>query len=61
MGKHVREKWVPLFEQYKVDVVISGHSHVYQRGRKNDVTYIISGGAGAELEDIDNYLSLIHI
>ena len=44
-----------LFEQYKVDVVISGHSHVYQRGRKNDVTYIISGGAGAELEDIDNY------
>ena len=55
MGKHVREKWVPLFEQYKVDVVISGHSHVYQRGRKNDVTYIISGGAGAELEDIDNY------
>lgn len=29
--KHLREHVNPLFEQYKVDLVIAGHSHVYER------------------------------
>lgn len=29
--KHLRENVNPLFEQYKVDLVIAGHSHVYER------------------------------
>ena len=52
-GAHVKTKWVPLFERHKVDVVISGHSHVYQRGRKNGIVYIVSGGGGASLEDME--------
>ncbi|MBO8166304.1 MAG: metallophosphoesterase [Kosmotoga sp.] len=41
---------VPLFEQYKVDLVISGHIHNYQRFLKNSITYLISGGGGALLD-----------
>lgn len=29
--KNMREKVNPLFEKYKVDVVLAGHSHVYER------------------------------
>ncbi|MEY3647063.1 MAG: hypothetical protein RL127_1771, partial [Bacteroidota bacterium] len=29
--KHLREHVNPLFEQFKVDLVIAGHSHVYER------------------------------
>ncbi len=28
----MRERWVPLFERFGVDLVVSGHSHLYQRG-----------------------------
>ncbi|MEV7176064.1 metallophosphoesterase family protein [Kitasatospora sp. NPDC093679] len=27
----VREVWVPLFEKYRVDLVVNGHNHVYER------------------------------
>jgi hypothetical protein len=27
----VRAEWVPLFDRYKVDLVINGHNHVYER------------------------------
>ena len=27
----VREAWVPLFDRYNVDLVISGHNHLYER------------------------------
>lgn len=38
----VREKWVPLFEKYTVDLVINGHNHVYER------TDVLKGGAVAK-------------
>ncbi|WP_433359505.1 purple acid phosphatase family protein [Actinoplanes sp. CA-142083] len=27
----VRNQWVPLFDKYKVDLVINGHNHIYER------------------------------
>ena len=40
----------PLFEEYKVDIVFSGHSHFYQRnGPINGITYMIAAGGGAPL------------
>jgi hypothetical protein len=46
----IRNTLCPLFEQYKVDMVFSGHSHFYQRnGPINGVTYIITAGGGAPL------------
>ncbi|MCB0537606.1 MAG: metallophosphoesterase [Bacteroidetes bacterium] len=42
----VRQYLVPLFEQYGVDFVLVGHSHLYEQAYKNGVWYITSGGAG---------------
>lgn len=42
----VRGTFVPLFEQYGVQLVLSGHDHDYQRSEEiNGVTYVVSGGA----------------
>ena len=40
--------WTPLFQKYKVDVVLASW-HLYERSQYQGITYIISGGAGAEL------------
>jgi PKD repeat protein len=39
----------PLYEQYHVDIVFTGHDHLYERSFRNGVTYIVSGGGGADL------------
>jgi cytochrome c biogenesis protein CcdA/thiol-disulfide isomerase/thioredoxin len=44
----LRRVWVPLFQKYKVDVVFASW-HLYERSVNDEITYIISGGAGAEL------------
>ncbi len=51
-----KKLWPRLFEKYHVDVVFSGHSHLYERFRPAvapdgswAVTYITTGGAGAPL------------
>ncbi len=49
---YVRDRMVPLFERYGVDLVISGHQHNYQRGSRNSVTYLITGGAGGALDRV---------
>ena len=49
----VRRDWVPVFAREDVDVVLSGHDHDYERTKpQNGVTYIVSGGGGAELRDV---------
>jgi len=48
----INETFVPIFEQYEVDVVFTGHEHLYERLEKNNVTYIISGGGGSKLINI---------
>jgi PKD repeat protein len=47
----MRTDLVPEFEKYKVDFVVNGHSHCYQRGDLNGVQYLITGGAGASSLD----------
>lgn len=49
----VRINLVPLFERYGVDLVLSGHSHNYQRWNVNGITYVVTGGAGGELYFIE--------
>jgi 3',5'-cyclic AMP phosphodiesterase CpdA len=49
----VRRAWIPVFAREDVDVVLSGHDHNYERTKpQNGVTYIVSGGGGAELRDV---------
>ena len=46
----VVSRWVPLFEKYGVQLVLSGHDHNYQRfARRKGVTYVVHGGGGAGL------------
>jgi hypothetical protein len=42
----VRDAWVPLFEQHRVDLVLNGHNHCYERAHVNDLTYLTVGGGG---------------
>jgi len=36
-----------LFKKHKVDLVIGGHDHIYERGVVEGSAYVISGGGGA--------------
>lgn len=56
MGLHCGESrsmraWMTLFEQHKVDAVLAGHDHAYERLERNGVPYFVSGGGGAKLYD----------
>ncbi|MGW2253146.1 purple acid phosphatase family protein [Kitasatospora sp. NPDC001660] len=47
----VREAWVPLFEKYRVDLVVNGHNHVYERTDAilgNKVSKQVPSGATVE-------------
>src|SRR5690606_40830927 len=35
-NKRMRETFKPLFDRYKVDLVLQGHDHTYARGMKKD-------------------------
>ena len=48
----VRNDWISLFESGSVDLVVSGHTHAYSRGRRNGVTYLIVGGGGGALDRV---------
>jgi hypothetical protein len=44
---------VPMFEKYHVNVAFFGHDHNYQHYLKNGIHYLVSGGGGAPLYDVD--------
>jgi hypothetical protein len=44
---------VPMFEKYHVSAAFFGHDHNYQHYLKNGVHYVITGGGGAPLYDVD--------
>jgi len=49
------QRWVPLFEQHGVQLVLNGHDHNYQRfGPRRGVTYIVHGGGGSHLYPIES-------
>lgn len=51
----------PLFEKYNVQLVFAGHDHNYERTKALEdfvkdgrpVTYMVAGGGGADLRDVD--------
>jgi hypothetical protein len=44
---------VPMFEKYHVTAAFFGHDHNYQHYLKNDIHYVVTGGGGAPLYDVD--------
>lgn len=50
----IRDDLAPIFEQGSVALVLSGHAHNYERTLPlNGVTYVVSGGGGADLYGLD--------
>ena len=43
----------PIFRQHGVRLVMCGHVHGYERFVDGELTYIVSGGGGAALHDLD--------
>jgi hypothetical protein len=41
-----------LLASHKIDLVLSGHDHIYERGDAGSMKYLISGGGGAPLYKI---------
>ena len=44
--------YAPVLAKYGVDMLFSGHDHLYQRGQVNGLRYIVSGGGGAPLYSV---------
>lgn len=42
----MRRYYVPAFEELGVDLVLSGHTHLYERSLKDGVHYVVGGAAG---------------
>ncbi len=38
-----------LLAAHKIDLLVSGHDHIYERGQASGIRYIVSGGGGAPL------------
>jgi hypothetical protein len=38
-----------MLRSHKVDLLLSGHDHIYERGEAEGVRYVVSGGGGAPL------------
>jgi len=49
----LRREMVPLLEKYGVKLVLTGHTHLFERLFKNGVHYIVAGPAGGRKERPD--------
>lgn len=47
----------PLFEEYGVDIVFSGHNHYLEFLQHSDVNYVVCGGFGGKLDPAPDYRS----
>jgi len=42
-------RYVPILARHRVDLLLAGHDHIYQRGEHAGVRYVVTGGGGASL------------
>jgi|GEM_PF-1360650 len=45
-AQDMRDRVVPLLEKHRVKLVLSGHTHIYERSFKNGIHYVTGGPAG---------------
>ncbi|CAN5887584.1 metallophosphoesterase [soil metagenome] len=45
----VQRRWMPLFEQHGVKLVLNGHNHAYEHLVQSGVHYVVTGGGGASI------------
>jgi len=44
-----RTRYAPILTRHRVDILFSGHDHLYQRGEQDNLAYVVTGGGGASL------------
>ncbi|NHI88522.1 MAG: hypothetical protein EAX87_03305, partial [Candidatus Thorarchaeota archaeon] len=49
----IRAEFHDLFVQSGVDIVFAGHDHQYYHTTRDDIDYVVTGGGGAPLYEID--------
>jgi len=47
-----RARYVPILARHRVDLLLAGHDHIYQRGEQGGLRYAVTGGGGASLYSI---------
>lgn len=47
-----RDRYVPILRKHAIDLIFSGHDHIYQRGEHDGLRYVVTGGGGASLYGI---------
>lgn len=52
-NRYVQDYLQPLFIEYGVDIIITGHNHYYSRCEVDGIQHITTGGGGAVLYDPD--------
>ena len=55
----MRKYLLPIIEKTKVDLVICGHGHAYERHYDGSRTYLVVGGGGAPLDEVGTSDTLI--
>jgi predicted phosphodiesterase len=45
---YIRSHWVPVFEEFGVDLVLVGHEHLFERIVRNGVTWLVAGPAAGK-------------
>ncbi|GAB4415495.1 MAG: hypothetical protein OHK0056_23170 [Bacteriovoracaceae bacterium] len=45
----MRRRLEPLFREYGIKLVLSGHTHMYERSYKDGVHYVVAGPAGGRI------------
>ncbi|MFP4058390.1 MAG: metallophosphoesterase family protein [Candidatus Brocadiia bacterium] len=51
--------WSPLFARHGVTAVFSGEHHIYYRTEAKGVTYVVTGGGGAPLDEVRDRRGLL--
>ncbi|WP_164730996.1 purple acid phosphatase family protein [Anoxybacter fermentans] len=51
----LQKEWIPIFDKYGVDLVLSGHNHIYERVLSGGRNYIVTGCGGAPFDYIWEY------
>lgn len=46
----IRSSLIPVLEKGRVNLILNGHTHGYERGRLNGVYHMIIGGGGGDLD-----------
>ena len=61
IGVELRKKYLALFEQYGVDLVLSGHLHYCTQGQYKDIKFVTAGPAGRPFGQTKSGVEIIRI